>query len=168
MIHRSDRKQTQQMKKAFYAGSFNPFTVGHADIVERALALFDTVVIGVGVNVAKMSDEEISERVDAIKSIYPDNDRVQVLSYSTLTTEAALNSGSDVLLRSVRDVSDYEYERNLADVNRRISGLDTILLTARPELAYISSSMVRELRHFGFPADEFIPAKENCQINETK
>ncbi len=147
------------MKKAFYAGSFNPFTIGHADIVERGLAHFDAIVIGIGMNVAKMTGEQVSERLDPIRSLYAGNDRVEVVAYSTLTTEAALKYEADVLLRSVRDIADFEYERNLADVNRRISGLDTFILTARPELACISSSMVRELRHFGFPTDEFIPEK---------
>ncbi len=145
------------MVTAFFAGSFNPFTVGHANIVERGLALFDRVVIGVGINPAKTSPADVSARVGEIAALYADEPRVEVVSYSTLTTDAALAAGASVLLRSVRDVTDFEYERNLADVNRRLSGLDTVFLTALPELACVSSSLVRELRHFGRSGAEFLP-----------
>ena len=152
-------KQNEKTEKriAFFAGSFNPFTIGHADIVERGLKLFDSVVIGIGINPAKCNPDEIGERVESIASLYADEPRVSVVSYSDLTADEAIRSGASVLLRSARDVTDFEYERNLADVNRRISGLDTVFLTARPELACVSSSLVRELRHFGRSAEEFLP-----------
>lgn len=148
------------MKKAFYAGSFNPFTIGHADIVSRGLDLFDEVIIGVGINPAKISPEDIASRIEPIRDFYEGEPRVRVVSYSTLTTDAAEKEGAEVLLRSVRNVTDFEYERNLADVNRRISGMETIIMTARPELACVSSSLVRELRHFGKSAEEYIPHKK--------
>lgn len=148
------------MKTAFFAGSFNPFTIGHADIVGRGLGLFDRVVIGVGINPAKQTAEDVAERVGEIARLYDDEPRVSVVSYSCLTTDAALEAGATVLLRSVRDVTDFEYERNLADVNRRISGLDTVFLTALPELACVSSSLVRELRRFGRSGEEFLPHKD--------
>lgn len=156
MTHRSE-EETDKSRTAFFAGSFNPFTIGHADIVERGLKLFDKIIIGVGINPEKQSRSEADDRVESIQRLYKDESRVEVIRYETLTAEAALRSGAIVLLRSVRDLTDYEYERNLADINRRISGLETVILTARPELACISSSMVRELHRFGHPIDEYLP-----------
>lgn len=156
MTHRSE-EETDKSRAAFFAGSFNPFTIGHADIVERGLKLFDKIIIGVGINPEKQSRSEADDRVESIQRLYKDESRVEVIRYETLTAEAALRSGAIVLLRSVRDLTDYEYERNLADINRRISGLETVILTARPELACISSSMVRELHRFGHPIDEYLP-----------
>lgn len=156
MTHRSE-EETAKSRTAFFAGSFNPFTIGHADIVERGLKLFDKIIIGVGINPEKQSRSEADDRVESIQRLYKDESRVEVIRYETLTAEAALRSGAIVLLRSVRDLTDYEYERNLADINRRISGLETVILTARPELACISSSMVRELHRFGHPIDEYLP-----------
>lgn len=152
MTHRYDK-----IMKAFYAGSFDPFTKGHADIVERGLKIFDRIVVGVGINKEKTRDKESADRVREIAALFAEDKRVEVVEYSGLTVSAAHDAGADVLLRGVRDITDFSYESNLAEINRRISGMETVLLTARPELAFISSSMVRELRHFGFPTDEFLP-----------
>ncbi len=159
----NDTEGQAPLRTAFFAGSFNPFTIGHADIVSRGLNLFDRIIIGVGINPAKTTAAQVRDRVKSIEAVYSDEPRVTVISYDTLTADAARRSGATVLLRSVRDVADYEYERNLADINRRISGLDTVFLTARPELACVSSSLVRELRHFGHNADEFLPSSTTEQ-----
>lgn len=136
------------MSKAFFAGSFNPFTIGHQNIVERALNIFDTVIIAVGQNIHK-DDAETTENVEAIKRLYAGNQRVKVLGYSGLTTDAATSAGATCLLRGLRDEQDFAYEKNIADVNRNISGLETVFILADPKLAWVSSSVVRELRHFG-------------------
>lgn len=156
-VHRTEIGLSSHMTKAFFAGSFDPFTIGHADIVERGLVMFDHIVIAVGINPAKTSAEDAEKRVAPIRRLYSGDPRVSILSYSTLTADAAREAGATVLLRSVRNVTDYEYEHDLADVNRRISGLDTVFLTARPELACVSSSLVRELHRFGHDASEFLP-----------
>lgn len=144
--------------KAFFAGSFDPFTIGHKDIVDRALALCDHVVIAIGYNINKGSDG-LQARIDAITNVYGGNPQVSVVAYSGLTVDAARRCGCDVLLRSVRSVKDFEYERDLADINMRISQLDTIILFARPELAAVSSSVVRELAYHGHDINSFLPQR---------
>lgn len=145
------------MMKLFFAGSFNPFTLGHANIVDRALALDAQVVIAVGFNISKTDSSDIARRVSQIQAVYANRPDVSVVSFSGLTVDAARQHGCTALLRGVRSVTDFEYERNLADVNRQISGLETILLFAEPQYAAVSSSMVRELEHFGHDVSKFLP-----------
>lgn len=145
------------MRTVLFPGSFNPFTKGHADIVERALALFDRVVIAVGYNGQKADLSGIDERLDSIRSVYADDARVEVMSYSCLTVDAAHQMGASAVLRGVRSTKDYEYEMQMADVNRQLTGLETVILFARPEYASISSSVVRELQHFGHDVTDFLP-----------
>lgn len=154
-------------KTVLFPGSFNPFTIGHADIVERGLALFDNLVIAVGYNEQKAAapadsvggafPAEIEARLAAIRTLYQDEPRVKVIAYSSLTVDAAKQVGACAILRSVRSIKDYEYELQMADVNHRLTGIDTIVLFARPELASISSSVVRELQHFGQDVSQFLP-----------
>ena len=145
------------MATAFFAGSFNPFTVGHASVVERALQMFDRVVVGVGVNAQK---DDVHPSLEAIKEFarrFPAG-RVEVVSYSgELTVDAARRAGADCLLRGVRSVKDFEYERDLADINRRVGGMETVLLYALPEHAAVSSSVVRELAAYGRDVSELLP-----------
>lgn len=144
-------------KIAFFAGSFDPFTVGHQSIVERALTLFDRVVIGVGINSQKIDNEDIQCRVDDIRSIFGNDPRVEVESYTDLTWQAARRFGCTHLLRGVRSVVDFEYERNLADANRNLSGMETVILYTLPEFSFVSSSLVRDLQRHGEDASEFLP-----------
>lgn len=138
-----------------FAGSFNPFTKGHLSIVSRALSFADRIVVAVGVNPGK-EDEGIANLAE-IRRIFEDNPRVDVVEYSGLTVEFARAAGADALLRGVRSVKDYEYELGLADTNRDISGLETILLPAEPALSFVSSSMVRELRTHGVDVGRYLP-----------
>lgn len=138
-----------------FAGSFNPFTKGHLSIVSRALSFADRIVVAVGVNPGK-EDEGIANLAE-IRRIFEDNPRVDVVEYSGLTVEFARAAGADALLRGVRSVKDYEYELGLADTNRDISGLETILLPAEPALSFVSSSMVRELRSHGIDVGRYLP-----------
>ena len=136
------------MKRALFAGSFNPFTIGHADIVKRGLELFDEVVIAIGDNQDKPS-ADIDERLAAIRSIYKDESRVRVEVYHSLTVDFVREVGACVLLRGVRSVADFEYERQMADANRALAGIETVVLFTKPELSYISSSLVRDLKKHG-------------------
>lgn len=148
----------QKFKTAVYAGSFDPFTIGHADIVERALRIFDKVVIAIGYNENKKYSTNVEQRLANITALYRNEPRVTVKKYIGLTADFALSISADaVLLRGVRDISDYASELQLADTNRLISGIETVLLTARPELSCISSSMVRELLHNGCNVDKYLP-----------
>lgn len=146
--------------RLLFAGSFDPFTVGHASLVERALPLCSSLVIAIGVNSSKGALQvSADERLEAIRSLYADEPKVSVVTYSGLTVDAASEHGADALLRGVRSVADFEYERNLADINRRIVGLETVLLFSTPELAAVSSSVVRELAAYGYPISDFLPQK---------
>lgn len=142
---------------AFFAGSFNPFTIGHASIVDRALNLFDEIVIGIGINTQKTTDAEIERRAAAIINLYQADPRVRVITYSNLTVDAAREAGASCLLRGVRSVKDFEYERDMADINRQLSGLETVLLYSLPEHAAVSSSVVRELQAFGKDVSGYLP-----------
>lgn len=140
-----------------FTGTFDPFTVGHDSIVRRALPLFDRLVIAVAMSKLKNTEEEISQRVDEIEKIYKDEPRVEVIAYSDLTIDMAKRVGARFIVRGVRSVKDYEYEREQAEFNRKFGGLETVLLFAEPGLESVSSTLVRELRYFGRDVDEFLP-----------
>ena len=142
--------------KWLFPGSFDPFTVGHKDIVDRALAMGAEVVIAIGVHPEKKGMFSIEERKAQIERIYHDEPRVTVCSYEGLTTDFAAEVGATALLRSIRNVKDMEYERDMADVNRQLSGIDTVLLFASPEHAAVSSSIVRELLHYGKDVSKYL------------
>lgn len=147
---------TRKSKTALFAGSFNPFTIGHQSIVERTLQFSECVIIGFGINIEKPESFN-SKSFEDTRSLYESDKRVRVEKYSGLTVDFAKKSGADFMVRGVRNSIDFEYERNLAEINLRISGIETILLPAIPELSYISSSMVRELEANGRDVSEFIP-----------
>lgn len=141
-----------------FPGTFDPFTVGHASIVERALPLCERMVIAVGYNASKSSAADgAARRVESIAALYAGNPKVKVIAHDGLTVDACRREGADWMLRGVRSVADYEYERNLADINRAIAGIETLLLYSLPELSYISSSMVRELASHGHDITKYLP-----------
>lgn len=142
---------------AIFPGSFDPFTLGHHSIVTRGLELFDKIIIAIGYNEQKRAAEDIDKRISAIKEIYGDNKNVEVISYSGLTVECAKRHDARFILRGVRNFIDFEYERNLAEVNRKIGNIETVMLFTLPEHSSISSSMVRELQHNGVDVSEFLP-----------
>ena len=144
-------------KTALFAGSFDPYTVGHHALVERALNMFDRVVVAVGYNSEKGGAATVEERVAAIAAVYCGNSRVEVRSYSGLTMDFAREVGADVLLRGVRNIKDFEYERELADVNKQIGGIDTVLLVSEPGYSSVSSSVVRELMRYGKDVSDLLP-----------
>ena len=144
-------------KTALFAGTFDPYTRGHHALVERALALFDTVVVAVGRNLEKKCMLSVEERVSAIEKLYAGNGRVKVAVYDILTMDFAQSVGATALLRGVRSVKDFEYERDIADINLRLGGIDTVLLVSEPEYAAISSSVVRELMKYGKDVSELLP-----------
>lgn len=145
------------MNKGLFVGSFDPFTIGHASIVRRALPLFDHIIIGVGVNERKKYMLDAEERVGRIKRLYADEPKIEVKAYSDLTIDFARREQATYIIKGVRSVKDFEYEREQADVNRLLSGVETIFLYAEPQLSSISSTMVRELQHFGRDISEFLP-----------
>lgn len=145
------------MKRALFAGSFDPFTRGHQSIVDRTLAIADEVVIGIGVNQGKKPMFTLDQRIEMIREVYADNPNVKVKSYSGLTTDFAQSIGATFLVRGVRSIMDFEAEKNIADVNRKLTGIETVLLITEPEFACVSSSIVRELMSYGRDVTEFLP-----------
>ncbi len=145
------------MTTAVFPGSFDPFTVGHDAIVRRALTLFDRIIIGVGVNVRKQYLYSADKRVENIARLYAAEPKVEVKAYSGLLVDFARQEGARFIVKGVRSVKDFEYEREQADINLKIGGLDTLLLFSEPQYQSVSSSMVRELLHFGRDVSEFIP-----------
>jgi len=146
-------------RTAVFAGSFDPFTLGHADIVRRGLEIFDHIVVAIGVNAAKPgSQTRAADSATAIRRVFADEPRVEVAVYTCLTVDFAQSLGAQFLLRGVRSVKDFEYERDMADINRQLSGLKTVILFSRPELSAVSSSVVRELADYGHDVSAFLPS----------
>ena len=148
------------MKTGIFVGSFNPFTIGHDSIVRRALPLFDRLVIGVvGDNVHKPDMPSAEERMKAIMALYSDEPRIEVKSYQGLAIDFAKAEKAQFIVKGVRTVSDFEHEQWQADFNRKLGGIETILLYTEPELASVSSSALRELSHFGVDISPYLPKK---------
>lgn len=145
------------MKLAIFPGSFDPFTLGHYSIVKRTLAFMDEVIVGIGINEDKRCLMSVEKRVESIRKLYVDEPRVKVLAYSGLTVDFAHEQGAGVIIRGIRTVKDFEYEESIADINRKLSGIETVFLFTEPDLASVSSSVVRELLHYGKDVSAFLP-----------
>ena len=143
--------------KCLFPGSFDPFTLGHKSIVDRTLQFAEEVVIAIGVNAGKKSMFSLEERMAQIQKVYADEPRVKVASYEGLTTDFAESIGVTAMVRGVRTAQDFEFERMLADVNRKLTGIETILLITEPQYSAISSSVVRELLSYGKDVKDFLP-----------
>ena len=143
--------------KAFYAGSFDPFTIGHLSIAKRALEIFGELIIAVGFNESKRNERTVEERILHIQKIFSETPNVTVFAYEGLTAEVARENGAGVLVRGVRNSIDFEKEKDLADINLEVFDMPTIMIPAEPSLSYISSSMVRELSHFGKDISKYLP-----------
>ena len=146
------------MRTGIFVGTFDPFTVGHDSIVRRALPLFDRLVIGVvGDNVNKPNMRPAQERLAAIAALYRDQPAIEVKTFYGLAMDFAKSEGAQFIVKGVRSVSDFEYEQWQADFNRRLGGIETILLYTEPQWASISSSALRELSHFGVDVSPYLP-----------
>ena len=148
------------MSIALFPGTFDPFTIGHDALVRRALGIADELYIAIGINTEKRTMLTLEERLERIAALYKDEPRIHVMSYEGLTTDFAQSIGAKFIIRGVRSTIDFEYERNIADINRMLTGIDTILLISEPEYAAISSSMVRELAHFGKDISKYLPTRK--------
>ena len=147
------------MKRAIFPGSFDPFTLGHYDIVNRGLNLFDEIIIGIGRNATKKETFPIRERLTAIQKIFANEPRVRVQIYDCLTVDFAREVEAQFILRGIRCVSDFEYERNMAEANKQLGGIETIILYTSPEYAHISSTLVRDLYAYNKDVSQFVPNK---------
>ncbi|WP_243347415.1 pantetheine-phosphate adenylyltransferase [Parabacteroides sp. FAFU027] len=144
-------------KIAVFPGTFDPFTTGHEALVRRGLTFLDEIIIAIGVNESKKTWQSLDERLKTISRIYADEPRVKVIPYDGLTIDFAVEHNAKIILRGIRSTTDLEYEKLMADVNRKVSGIETVLLITEPEFAHISSSVVRELQRYGKDISQFLP-----------
>ena len=157
MMKTSQCIDNKACRVALFPGSFDPFTRGHESIVRRALPLFDRFVIAIGVNADKRSFMSMEQRKAFIESVFQDELSVEVISYENMTVDIAREVGAQFIVRGVRLIQDFENEKHLAEVNRDLSGIETILLYTLPEYSHISSSIVRELARFGQDVSGYLP-----------
>lgn len=151
------------MKRAIFPGTFDPFTIGHYSVVKRALTFMDEIIIGIGINDSKRTWFPTEKRVEMVKKLYADEPRVMVEAYDNLTVDFAIQHDAGFIIRGIRTVRDFEYEETIADINRKLAGIETILLFTEPELTSVSSTIVRELLHYGKDVTPFLP--EGLDIN---
>ena len=145
------------MKRAIFPGSFDPFTIGHYSIVQRGLTIFDEIIIGIGINNTKKTYFSIEKRLEMIRQAFENEPRIKVASYNSLTVDFALEVNADFILRGLRSVADFEYERTIADANRKLTAVETVILFTESEYSYISSTVARELISFGKDISSFLP-----------
>ena len=142
---------------ALFPGTFDPFTIGHESLVKRGMLLMDEIIIAIGINDSKKAYYTIDQRIEFISQLYKGESKVRVESYDSLTIDFAEKMGARYILRGIRSVIDFEYEKTIADINRTISGIETFVLFTEPSLTHVSSSHVRELLRYGHDVSNFIP-----------
>ena len=151
------------MKKiAVFPGSFSPFTIGHKSVIEKALPLFDTIIISIGINSEKNQYFSIEERMQWIKDVYANNPKIEVQFYEGLTVDFCKKEGADFILRGLRDSYDFKFEKNIAQMNKDLNpDIETIFIITPPELSHISSSLIRDIIKNGGDVSKFIPKEIN-------
>lgn len=157
------------MRICLFPGTFDPVTLGHIDIINRSLSLFDRLVVGIGKNANKapMFPDEL--RLDWLKEIYKDDPRVDALVYEGLTAECCKSIGANFILRGIRYVSDFEYEKAIADMNRSLdSSIETIFLTCLPQYTSVASTLVRDVLRNGGDVTPFLPDVVNKSLAQKK
>jgi len=147
-------------RTALFPGTFDPYTIGHDAIVRRGLSLFDDIIIAIGVNIEKTTLFTLDERVSAIQHLYSDEKRISITTYNTLTMDFARSLDIKFILRGIRNILDFEYEKNMATVHRQWSNIETVFLISEPEFAFISSSLLRDLILLNKDISTLIPHKK--------
>jgi len=132
-------------KNAVFAGTFDPFTIGHQDIVNRALPIFDKIIIAIGENDEKKTLFSLTERINIIKNSFVNHEKIIIETYTGLTGEFCKKNDAQYLIRGIRNATDFQYENDLAQANKEIFNLETVFFTTSPTLSHISSTLVREL-----------------------
>jgi len=143
---------------ALFPGTFDPITIGHLDIINRGLPLFDKLIIGIGRNASKTAMFSEEQRMNWIKEIFKNNANVDVVVYEGLTVECCRRVGANFIVRGIRYVNDFEYEKAIADMNRSLDGnIETVFLTCLPQYTSVASTLVRDVLRHGGNAKQFLP-----------
>ena len=145
-------------KIAIFPGSFSPFTLGHRSVVDRALPLFEKIIIAIGINSEKNEYFSIEEREQWINEIYKNNSKIEVQFYEGLTVDLCEKVGANYILRGLRDSHDFKYEKNIAQTNKKLNDrIETIFIITPPEISHISSTIVRDIIKNGGDVSQFLP-----------
>ena len=145
---------------AIYPGSFSPFTLGHKSVVDRALPLFEKIIIAIGINSEKNEYFSIEEREQWINEIYKNNSKIEVQFYEGLTVDLCEKVGANYILRGLRDSHDFKYEKNIAQTNKNLNDrIETIFIITPPEISHISSTIVRDIIKNGGDVSQFLPSE---------
>lgn len=154
------------MRTAVYPGSFDPMTNGHLDVIRRTAAIFDCVVIGILINQNKQPMFSLEERVDMVRAATKDISNIEVYTFSGLVVDFAKKVHASVLIRGLRSTMDFEYELQMAQINRKIDEeIDTLFFATNPNISYVSSSAVKELWHYRQNIKDYVP---ECVIDKLK
>jgi pantetheine-phosphate adenylyltransferase len=145
------------MKKAVFPGSFDPITLGHVDIIKRALPLFDEIIIAIGINADKNYMFSLSERIQYLKNTFAKESKISIDSYEGLTVNYCQKIDAAFILRGLRNPADFEFEKAIAVTNRKLSGIETVFLLTSAETSFISSSIVRDIIRNGGDASSLMP-----------
>jgi pantetheine-phosphate adenylyltransferase len=150
-----------------FPGTFDPLTLGHKDIIDRALPLFDKLYIGIGINANKKPMFSEQQRLDWINAIYLNNPKVEGIIYEGLTVDCCKSVGANFILRGIRYVNDFEYEKAIADMNRSIAyQIETVFLTCLPQFTSVASTLVRDVIKYGGDVTQFLPDIVNASIKK--
>lgn len=153
------------MRTCLFPGTFDPVTLGHKDIIDRALPLFDKLVIGIGRNSLKTAMFSEEQRLEWIRAMYRDNKKVEAVAYDGLTVECCKRVGATFILRGIRYVNDFEYEKAIADMNRSLDqNIETIFLTCLPQFTSVASTLIRDVIRNGGDASRFLPQEVSDSI----
>lgn len=148
-----------------FPGSFDPITLGHVDIVRRTVSMFDKLIIGIGINSSKQSMYPNTLRTIWIKEIFKDDARIEVANYTGLTVDYCKEIGAQYILRGIRSVGDFEYEKAIADMNRAlVPGIETIFITSSPQYSTVSSTLVRDVVKHGGDVSQFVPKEVTWKL----
>jgi len=142
---------------AVFPGSFDPITLGHVDIIERALPLFDEIIIAIGINDAKKYMWSLEDRIAFIENAFAGNSNIRVASYTGLTADFCKREKATCILRGLRNTTDFTYEQTIAQANEKVNGVDSIFLLSSPEYGYISSSIIRDIARNGGDITALVP-----------
>jgi pantetheine-phosphate adenylyltransferase len=145
------------MRRAIFPGSFDPITLGHVDIINRALPLFDEIIIAIGINAEKKYMFTLEERVQFITQNYVNEPKIKVETYTGLTIDVCEKFNVDFILRGLRNPADFEFEKAIAQTNRKMSTIETVFLLTSAATSFISSSIVRDILRNGGSIEGFVP-----------